>query len=446
MGCNALSWFSKKRNLPLNAISSLCNLITYNQKYSGFLIRFPSNENHFYCLFSEKNVITEEMVNNEEKLLIIYDNGNKKVEINLDINERRLEKMNNYNAIGIEILPQDGIEEKYFLIPCKNNNKDEFKNKEIIILGNSICLNGKIDKISNREFSFILNNKGEIILKNNSPILLKDTLEIIGITKEIDKNNSEYNACFIDPINIIKKEKEEIKEQKKIDLLDDGCYFGELNDKEIPNGKGKYTFKNGETYEGDVVNDKFEGKGKYIYEDGKYYIGQWKNNLREGKGILYYSNGNIEYDGNFVNDEFDGTGKYIWEDGEYYVGQYKNGLNYGKGILYYKTGDIKYTGDFVNDEFEGSGKYVYEDKNYYIGEFKNGLKNGKGTLYDKDGNILYEGDFVEGEFHGKGKYVYENGDYYIGDFKNGSCHGFGKEYDKNGNLISEGEWNNNNRV
>ena len=178
MGCNALSWFSKKRNLPLNAISSLCNLITYNQKYSGFLIRFPSNENHFYCLFSEKNVITEEMVNNEEKLLIIYDNGNKKVEINLDINERRLEEMNNYNAIGIEILPQDGIEEKYFLIPCKNNNKDEFKHKEIIILGTSICLNGKIDKISNGEFSFILNNRGEINLKSNTPILLKDTLEI----------------------------------------------------------------------------------------------------------------------------------------------------------------------------------------------------------------------------------------------------------------------------
>ena len=448
MGCDAFSWLFKKGNLPPNSTMSLCNLQILNQISSGFLIRFPTNGKNSFFLVTERNSITEEMLNRKEKVLIIYDNGNKKVEIYLNINERSIQNMNEDNPdfVLIEILPKDGIEESYFLIPFKINNKEEFKNKEIMIMGNSTCINGKIDQILTQEFSFTLNNAGKNNLKIGNPILLKDTLEVMGIIKEIKNNNSEFIACFIETSNIIPKEKEEIKEQGKIELQDDGSYIGELNEQGIPNGKGKYLFKNGEIYEGEIVDDNFEGEGKYIYEDGKYYIGHWKDNLRQGKGILYDKNGNIEYDGNFANDVFEGNGKYIWENGDYYVGEFKNGLSNGKGILYYKTGDIKYIGDFANDKFEGDGKYIYEDKQYYKGEFKNGLKHGKGILYNKDENTIYDGDFIEGKFHGNGKYVYNNGDYYIGEFKNGLCHGIGKEYDKNGNIISEGEWNNDEKV
>ena len=68
------------------------------------------------------------------------------------------------------------------------------------------------------------------------------------------------------------KNKNVLKKEKRIELEEGGYYIWELTDDEIPNGKGKYFFNNGEIYEGNIKEDKFEGNGKYIYENGEYYI------------------------------------------------------------------------------------------------------------------------------------------------------------------------------
>ena len=403
-------------------------------------------------MITGKDSITEEMIKKNENFIIHYDNNKSKRVIILNKDERYIEYIteNDLDLCIIEILPIDQIGESSFLLPNMNNNYLEFNNKEITIIGDGEYSYGKIGKVIEDKFVYKINNElvkdGKI--KSRIPIFLKNNTEVIGISKEDKKAKTENFGDFLKFIFIKLNEKKEaiikqIKEEKKIELEDGGYYIGELTKDEIPNGKGKYIFNNGEIYEGSIIDDKFEGYGKYIYENGEYYIGQWQEDFRNGKGILYYKNGTKKYEGDFLNDKFEGNGKYIWENGEYYIGQFKDGFNNGKGILYYKNGNIEYEGEFLNDKFEGNGKYIYQDDQYYIGQFKNGLKDGKGILYYKDGSVEYEGDFKEGKYDGEGKYIYENGDYYIGQFLNGKRSGKGKLY-KNGNIKYDGDWVNDN--
>ena len=469
----------------LQATSSLCKIQNNDKISSGFLIKLFKDKKDFFCLMTNEHVINKDMVKNQESFMLYFDNEKKRKKIKLDKNERYIRDFRDMNidAIVIEILPEDDISSDFFLLPNVDylDNKKKLINREIAVLqyssGESCYSFGKIKSLKdNNEFTHLASTeKGS----SGSPIFLKHSSKVIGINKT--GSNTQNYGFFIGPIfnyfrqysknkkmnmhniinndkninngtniNIVKvgnnKNKNILKEEKRIELEDGGYYIGEITNDEIPNGKGKYFFNNGEIYEGSIKEDKFEGNGKYIYENGEYYIGEWKEDLRNGKGILYYKNGNIKYQGDFINDKYEGNGKYIWENGEYYIGEYKNGFNNGKGILYYKNGKIKYEGEFFNDKFEGNGKYIYDDEQYYIGHFKNGLKDGKGTLYYKNGNIEYDGDFKEGKYDGEGKYIYENGDYYIGQFKEGLCHGKGKEYDKNGNIINEGEWYNDHKI
>ena len=453
--CESLWWLSPNNTPEIisKVYKSICKIQLKeinSDFFYGFLIKLQRNNQNFFCMITGKDSITKDMINKNENLIIHYDNNKSKCKIVLNKNERYIDYIteNNLDLCIIEILPIDKVEESSFLLPNMNNNYEEFNNKEIAIIGDGEYSYGKICKVNEDKFVYKINKEfKEGKIKSRIPIFLKNNIEVIGISKEDKKTNNENFGDFLKFIFIKlndKKEEiiEEIKEEKRIELEDGGYYIGEITNEEIPNGKGKYIFKNGEIYEGSIIEDKFEGYGKYIYENGEYYIGQWKEDLRNGKGILYYKNGKIKYDGEFLNDKFEGNGKYIWENDEYYIGQFKDGFNNGKGILYYKNGKIKYDGEFLNDKFEGYGKYIYQDDQYYIGQFKNGLKDGKGILYYKDGNIEYEGNFKEGKYDGEGKYIYENGDYYIGQFKDDLYNGKGKECDKNGNIINEGEWSN----
>ena len=46
-------------------------------------------------------------------------------------------------------------------------------------------------------------------------------------------------------------------------------------------GFASIKFCNGESYEGNISNGKFNGSGKYYYQDGQY-DGEWKDGKREG--------------------------------------------------------------------------------------------------------------------------------------------------------------------
>ena len=267
------------------------------------------------------------------------------VEIDLNENERYIR---DYLYLGIdviiiEIIEEDNIKEKYFLLPNREyiNGYKEYENKRIYIpqypggeeLSNS---KGIIKSINENEFSHLASTKGG---SSGSPIFIEGTIKVIGIHKQGKRDNSENYGNFLGPI--IESLKMNLKYEKK-----------------------NY---NKDQYEGEYKNEKREGYGKYIWENGEYYIGQWLNDKENGKGIIYYKNGNIKYDGDFVNGKYEGNGILIDENGEYYKGQWLNGKGHGKGIEYYKNGNIKYDGDFVNNQYEGYGKYIWENGEYYIG-------------------------------------------------------------------------------
>ena len=65
--------------------------------------------------------------------------------------------------------------------------------------------NGKIEKILDKEFTYTIDNINNISKEENiragNPIFIKDSIDIIGIAKEIKKNCNEYYADFIEIIN-----------------------------------------------------------------------------------------------------------------------------------------------------------------------------------------------------------------------------------------------------
>ena len=367
------------------------------------------NDKDFFCLLTNADFITNEMINKKEKINIYYDNEQKLKEIYLNSNERYIKNFfdTGINAIVIEILTKDNIEKDYFLLPVidyiyENNN---LLNKEIILIQNKFYFTGKIKKINNNEFNYLISTEFN---SAGNPIFLKNNIKVIGIsknktkTKDTKLKDTENNGDFIGPIFNFFKNFEELKKEnnnKNINKIkneikneiDNDFTIDETTDLITDNNsieKELACFENiEEQNNGKFINGKLEGNGKFIWENGAYYIGQFKNGKKNGKGTIYYKNGNIMYEGDFLNDKREGNGKLIMKNGQYYVGQFKKGKKHGKGIDYYKNGNIMYEGDYINGKLEGNGKFVWKNGQYYVGEFKNGKRNGKGIIYYKNGNI-----------------------------------------------------------
>ena len=49
-------------------------------------------------------------------------------------------------------------------------------------------------------------------------------------------------------------------------------------------------------YQGAYNNDKKEGQGKYSWSNGDWYEGEWKAGLRHGHGIYVWKDKNEKYD------------------------------------------------------------------------------------------------------------------------------------------------------
>ncbi|MEO1435056.1 MAG: caspase family protein, partial [Bacteroidota bacterium] len=74
---------------------------------------------------------------------------------------------------------------------------------------------------------------------------------------------------------------------EKLELIKDfDCKKGDCQ-----NGTGKYTYFNGDTYEGEFANGKRHGKGKLTTNSGDIYEGDFKDNQYNGFGTLTSSKG-----------------------------------------------------------------------------------------------------------------------------------------------------------
>jgi len=136
----------------------------------------------------------------------------------------------------------------------------------------------------------------------------------------------------------------------------------------------KFFYPNGDSFEGEFVNNLREGQGIYVSKAGHRYEGGWKKDQREGNGSL-----------TFVEKE-DGVTKWAGT----YEGEWHLNRKHGRGTFTYPSGD-KYEGGWADDQKEGYGIYYY--------------------MKEKD---RYEGYFSKGNMHGSGVIVYATGDQLVG--------------------------------
>ncbi len=112
------------------------------------------------------------------------------------------------------------------------------------------------------------------------------------------------------------------------------------------NGSGVLEYSNGDKYEGDFKEGKFQGQGSYIFANGDTYKGAFAEDKFNGKGTYTFANGDV-YEGNFKDDLFDGKGKLTTKVATY-EGDFKAGRMEGKGVLKQPDGD-SFEGDFLAD-------------------------------------------------------------------------------------------------
>ncbi|MBQ7552054.1 MAG: hypothetical protein IJT15_01220 [Rickettsiales bacterium] len=164
------------------------------------------------------------------------------------------------------------------------------------------------------------------------------------------------------------------------------CYVENKPRKKKPHGYRKIKYCNG-TYIGDTKDTFFgrcrEGHGKYTYENGDVYDGDWKGDVKEGRGTYTYKDLGV-YEGEWKKGVREGYGKMTYEDGDVYKGDWKGDVKEGRGKITFKNGSA-YDGDWKNDKWEGYGKLTYENGDFYEGNWKNDKLEGYGKFTFKDG-------------------------------------------------------------
>lgn len=230
-------------------------------------------------------------------------------------------------------------------------------------------------------------------------------------TKKVDEEYIESkkeeiikNENLADVLSIL----EETEEEKKKDAIDNDMvqvykfsngdmYIGRLLDGKMT-GIGSYIFAPGEDDEDAKINTEYigqfsngvrEGKGTFTFSNGNEYIGGFSTNKSNGIGQMKYANGD-EYLGNWIDGKKDGLGIYTWDDGYIYIGEFKDSNMDGTGSCFNSKGELVYDGEWKKGLIHGMGRYIWGKNKWYEGEFQQGQKHGLGVFY-LNGEPLYNG-------------------------------------------------------
>ena len=94
-----------------------------------------------------------------------------------------------------------------------------------------------------------------------------------------------------------------------------------------------------------------------------------KSGAVNGTGTVQWKNGN-RYEGPVVNTQLTGKGSFTWANGDTYVGDMVNAQPHGQGTYTFKSGD-RYTGAWRNGQKHGIGRYTFANGSVWEGEFAN---------------------------------------------------------------------------
>ncbi len=140
-----------------------------------------------------------------------------------------------------------------------------------------------------------------------------------------------------------------------------GGYFdGEVSE----NGDfvGKIVYDNRDVYTGKVVGGVFSGEVIRHYDYG-VYRGEWRDGDKNGKGEFSWFDGD-RYDGEWLNGVMHGKGTFKWKSGDVYTGEWKHGVADGKGKITWKSGEW-YDGEWRDGMRHGKGVYRNPNANLF---------------------------------------------------------------------------------
>jgi hypothetical protein len=171
-----------------------------------------------------------------------------------------------------------------------------------------------------------------------------------------------------------------------------GVYDGEIKEG-IPHGKGILTYSSQHVYDGEWVNGCSHGKGTAYgvittgSRKGTFrYEGYWLDDMMAGRGKFTWPNGDV-YDGDWSNDKPNGMGIYTFKDsGARYIGMMKDGKRHGYGTYIFKD-NSKYEGEWRHDSRCGKGVEIFANSNKYEGYWFRDQKHGPGLCQIHMSNI-----------------------------------------------------------
>lgn len=99
------------------------------------------------------------------------------------------------------------------------------------------------------------------------------------------------------------------------------------------------------------------------YKNGDSYYGQVQNGRRSGFGTYYFKNGD-KYEGYFQNDLFHGSGRYTFKTGNYFVGNYKLDQRDGPGKTYDEKGILLSESNWSNGKLVAPVKELDSKKSF----------------------------------------------------------------------------------
>ena len=181
-------------------LKSVCKIIYQNRYGTGFLIKLYKEEKELFCLMTNEHVITKEMIESNQIITVKYKYEEGLIQIKLDKTKRFIKYDLDRDISILEILPDDEIKKKYFLMPNMNEiDNINYINKNIYIPqypgGKNLSYSeGKIKNINNSDLIYDASTKPG---SSGSPIFLKNTIEVIGIHKQGNQDKVENYGILI---------------------------------------------------------------------------------------------------------------------------------------------------------------------------------------------------------------------------------------------------------
>ena len=198
----------------------------------GFLLKDDFDQENFYYLITNEQLITNDIINHNNSISISFNNGNKIINIKLNDKKRYIKSFKDIglDITAIELLEEDNIPHDYFLLYENESliNNGLIKNEINILHYNNkkdlIFDIGEIKEINNHEFIFKTNKVYDSL---GILIFLEKGDHVLGIYKRSNKNKMENYADFIAPVfdvikNDIQKKRNKGKYLKGKFIWDDG--------------------------------------------------------------------------------------------------------------------------------------------------------------------------------------------------------------------------------